>query len=412
VYHEVRKLVLELSITDHELRNMIEDNLFLKPPRSWLPQARQHNVPWSGAEMILVLIIVVWFLPGMVAMLLNVSGFYRCVYGPEMVAETSAKTITEAAKLARDRFKLWVPLFVFPLQVVALPLLLSRLSDTRPSQLGLTWDKAWQNLGRGLIGAMVLIPVVLSVNYLAVLVFKHWVGSAVEPHPLFILGKQLRGFEWAALFFAVLVAAPVMEELTMRGLLQPWLARRGWAAWVVAGLALFLALDSRLPGLNDASSQRDWPRFAFELQPVLFVLIISLGLVVMRWWSQPAREFGDASESAKMFASRPSPPPPPSPIRGEAWVGGVGGVELPNPDQLAIPEQLAQRIPPQHVGPAIYSTALLFASLHSFAWPSPIALFVLGLGLGWLAQRTQSLMGPILIHALFNAVGCLEFRGM
>ena len=31
-------------------------------------------------------------------------------------------------------------------------------------------------------------------------------------------------------------------------------------------------------------------------------------------------------------------------------------------------------------------------------------LFVLGLGLGWLALRTQSLIGPLFVHALFNAV--------
>jgi membrane protease YdiL (CAAX protease family) len=53
---------------------------------------------------------------------------------------------------------------------------------------------------------------------------------------------------------------------------------------------------------------------------------------------------------------------------------------------------------------AIYATALLFGAFHAAVWPSPIALFVLGLGLGWLAWRTQSLTGPIFVHALFNAV--------
>jgi membrane protease YdiL (CAAX protease family) len=56
---------------------------------------------------------------------------------------------------------------------------------------------------------------------------------------------------------------------------------------------------------------------------------------------------------------------------------------------------------------AIYSTALLFAASHSNVWPSPIALFFLGLALGFLAYRTQSLLGPILVHALFNSVTCL-----
>ena len=36
--------------------------------------------------------------------------------------------------------------------------------------------------------------------------------------------------------------------------------------------------------------------------------------------------------------------------------------------------------------------------------PRPVAAS--GLGLGWLAQRTRSLAGPIVLHGLFNAVNC------
>lgn len=61
------------------------------------------------------------------------------------------------------------------------------------------------------------------------------------------------------------------------------------------------------------------------------------------------------------------------------------------------------------MGPAVFGTALLFGMLHVGVWPTPIPLFVLGLGLGWLAWRTQSLVGPIVLHALFNAVGSLRF---
>src|SRR5262249_50828793 len=55
----------------------------------------------------------------------------------------------------------------------------------------------------------------------------------------------------------------------------------------------------------------------------------------------------------------------------------------------------------------IFASSILFAAWHSSVWPSPIALFALSLGLGWLAYRTQSLVAPILLHALFNAVTCL-----
>lgn len=56
---------------------------------------------------------------------------------------------------------------------------------------------------------------------------------------------------------------------------------------------------------------------------------------------------------------------------------------------------------------AIYTSAALFAAVHSNVWPSPIPLFVLGLGLGWLAVRTRGVLVPIIVHGLFNAVSVL-----
>ena len=56
-------------------------------------------------------------------------------------------------------------------------------------------------------------------------------------------------------------------------------------------------------------------------------------------------------------------------------------------------ESAVNRFGRGHGNSAIYGTSLLFAAMHSGVWPSPIALFVLGLGLGWLAYRTRSLVG-------------------
>jgi len=56
---------------------------------------------------------------------------------------------------------------------------------------------------------------------------------------------------------------------------------------------------------------------------------------------------------------------------------------------------------------AVYATAALFGLMHSSVWPNPVALFVLGLGLGWLAVRTNGVLVPVLVHALFNAVSAL-----
>src|SRR5262249_39120688 len=55
----------------------------------------------------------------------------------------------------------------------------------------------------------------------------------------------------------------------------------------------------------------------------------------------------------------------------------------------------------------IYASAALFAAVHSTVWPTPIPLFVLGLGLGYLAVRTRGVLVPAVVHGLFNVVSAL-----
>ena len=52
----------------------------------------------------------------------------------------------------------------------------------------------------------------------------------------------------------------------------------------------------------------------------------------------------------------------------------------------------------------IFAASVLFGWMHVRVWPSPIALTVLGVGLGWLAWRTRSLAAPMTLHAAFNAI--------
>jgi hypothetical protein len=56
---------------------------------------------------------------------------------------------------------------------------------------------------------------------------------------------------------------------------------------------------------------------------------------------------------------------------------------------------------------AVYATAAFFALLHP-TWPNPVPLFVLGLGLGWLAVRTNGVLVPVLVHGLFNTVSAVS----
>src|SRR5207249_9149482 len=137
-----------------------------------------------------------------------------------------------------------------------------------------------------------------------------------------------------------------------RGVLQGWSARRRWGGPISLTLAFALTLGKWLVKIADAwdHNQISFGGTLRDLEPVLFVLLmIPVCLLSERWL--------------------PRRPPQPYAVR------------------------------------AIASTALLFAVFHD--WPSPLPLFVLGLGLGYLAYRTQSLVASILMHAFFNSVACL-----
>ncbi len=51
------------------------------------------------------------------------------------------------------------------------------------------------------------------------------------------------------------------------------------------------------------------------------------------------------------------------------------------------------------------ASAALFSAIHSFAWPTPIPLFIFGLYQSRLMGRTGGLLAPILFHSWFNLIG-------
>jgi membrane protease YdiL (CAAX protease family) len=63
---------------------------------------------------------------------------------------------------------------------------------------------------------------------------------------------------------------------------------------------------------------------------------------------------------------------------------------------------------PVHI-PAILTTAVLFGLAHYSQGPAPISLFVLSLGLGYLYQRTGSLIACIVMHMLLNTITMFLF---
>lgn len=70
---------------------------------------------------------------------------------------------------------------------------------------------------------------------------------------------------------------------------------------------------------------------------------------------------------------------------------------------------VAKRRPrfPIRTAAAVFSTGTFFASVHSAVWPTPVPLFVLGLGLGYLVARTRGILSATIVHGLFNAISAV-----
>jgi membrane protease YdiL (CAAX protease family) len=256
--------------------------------------------------------------------------------------------------------------FVF---VAVVPELLQKAGVSRlaagvlalPIQLAILYA-AWQLLypawkpgrrGSGYVGLVavavavwaVLAPVVLLVNAAVLQVFTalDWQPDA---HPLTKLAVETPREQ--VLFMAqACVAAPLFEEVMFRGLLLPW----------VIG-----ARERNTGGL--------------KLQPV--APPVGRPLVVMA--------------IAALYTAG-------SPTNGPVIFAGVLTLGL---AVLWVTVRCGKR----HVR-GVYASAALFAVVHSTIWPSPIPLFILGLGLGWLAVRTRGVLAPAIVHGLFNAVSAV-----
>jgi membrane protease YdiL (CAAX protease family) len=295
-----------------------------------------RTVPWTGSEIFIGLFLAWFFWPAVVNTALKGIGFEHWYYPGVDPKDLSL------------RMALWVRALALPLQVMTFLLLFAALSGTKPEQLGLTTRRLGRNVLAGLAGGALLTPAVLGIYQLLKWLYAQTGEVEVEKHPLEQLPlPQLHPSEWVLLALTPIVAAPVLEELTFRGVLQPWLAMRRWGGHLVMLGSLALAVYSRWSHMAEAWPQGIGP-VAITATPVLFVLIL-VPVYLLLWWRSPTPRV-----------------------------------------------------------PAIFGTSVLFASIHADVCLAPLPLFVLALGLGVLADRTHSLVGPIVLHGLFNSVAFVQ----
>jgi len=323
---------------------------------------------------------------------LSALGFYEWLYGK---------------KVSVDRQALWVVPLSTPLAVVLVLLILRATKRLTPQDIGATWSRGRQNAVVGYLVWLFLTPVVLAVYGFCQLFTR------AEQHSLSMLAESdPTVVEWLLLAFQAIVSAALIEELLFRGVLLSWLRQATNVGHVMlAGLTVLLTFNAML------LTPEEQARRPGEVKPAPPHPGVSGAVPGVKLGMPPPnlaiKKAGDTvalarfrgksmlTKSADLGAARP--------YDSMAWELRPGLVVF-QATVLAlylwcVQRQRGRRAHPNN-GLAILGSAILFAAFHS-VWPHQIPLFVLGLGLGWLACRTNSLVGVMVVHALFNGVPCV-----
>lgn len=239
------------------------------------------------------------------------------------------------------------PVLAFPLQMLLLALLYyGRFRDQTAGSTFQRFSRVWP-ARLALAGGVwtLLTPLVLGLNGLIDWTYRQ-LGGEPQEHPFTQVDTRSL-YNALLLVLQACVVAPWVEECLVRGWLLPWLlaARSEGRREKPEGSLLPLTWRQRcwlmvLLGL--------WPvlHSSHVMEALIFLGLLALGLAVLQW----------------------------GPIRHRRhWC-------------------------------AVHASAVVFAMFHSVVWPTPIPLFVLGLGLGWVAVWTRGFFCSALVHAFFNTV--------
>jgi len=343
--------------------------------RLWpLPRLRPGR--WSGFEVFLAFVLMAQ-VGDLVRQVLSAAGFYESLF---------------AQPPSPGREALWAtPLYFFLTLALILGITFG-MSRTRPSHVGLSWARWPQSVILGVTTFTFITPIVLAIYALAVSLLP------VRPHDLELIAKEgLWPAEWALLAFQACVAAPILEELFFRGLLQGWLRRASVSGHVM--VCIWTVFFAAFPLIDSWQGTKDCMPLESAWQP------LALGVCFVAWyawrffqvWGGVLRE-GPLhmmnATSADAFSLFP---------KEDAATPELDLEQEPAP-VLQIDPQRWRDFQVGNIRLAILGSSMFFAVAHSMAWPSPIPLFLLALVLGRLAQRSQNLIGPVVLHACFNAV--------
>jgi membrane protease YdiL (CAAX protease family) len=250
-----------------------------------------------------------------------------------------------------------------------------RLTSRSPLRdLGLSFDKWWLQAAVGGIAFLVIEPVLLATQFAMTRIWDN------NTHPLFkmVLEEFSPGVPQLAILLAVFIA-PMWEELMFRGVIQSWLISRYQRRPPEPAPVVVESLAGTASEFQPAASQFKPARPDF------------------------ATDFGTAVEMLSTPAHPASEEDFPNP-----W--SAPRAELPPPPRVG-PSELDQRGRRRAAIAGIITTSLFFAALHFEQWPAPIAVFLLALAIGYVYERTGSLIAAFCMHATFNGLSTLFLLG-
>lgn len=328
-----------------------------------LPASGKWKAPWSGWA-VLIAFIGMFILSSLLSIVLEQMGFYRSLYGPDFPTGPGLnEKPSPEQRQAMNLRSLWSQTLAAPVIIALVIIGLNQVFKATPGQIGLSTRRLGANLALGYVGWLIIAPLSFGVFALATMLLQR----APDKHPLMDLGAFAGQLEWTVFALQAAILWPIVEELIFRGVLLAWLIQESkpnndiiqpqHRSHICIAAAILLTIQS--PTLVEDIQARRWSQLLQSLAPFLFVCA-----------TLPFYFFLPFSR----------------------WVQRRVGFTSP---------QIIQ---------ALFGSSILFAAVHSSVWPTPIPLLVLGLGLGWLAIRTRSIVPSIVVHALFNGVAVIYQR--
>ncbi len=352
--------------------------------KSWFPLQRLRPGNWTGYDVFLAFCIFIGSQRLVVDTLLWL-GFFTPLIGPPPDREAAAPA---QLVYALRCLAIASPLSLAFVLGCLLPVLYAR-SNARPPHYGLSWSRFAPNVALGVVAFLLIRPAVIGIYALAVLLFP------LRTDPFDEFAKQdLADWEWLLFAFYTCVGPPILEEILCRGLLQGWLRRATLIGHVTF---LFMTLFVTLMFGSLDLSHYD------GIGPLMFAGVLAGGYAFWLFWLTRRFQLNDE----EMQGWRPMPMVAslePSWALSEEETRALRQAARDDDDRRVLDWKNA------NARLAIFGSSMFFAALHT-NWPASLALFPMGLALGWLYHRTQSLVGPIVFHALFNVTTFIALYG-